>query len=382
MSKSKKTVALAFTQGLDTPSMLTANGVMRHAAEEGWELIDLRCWHWKITQKVHGLIYDQYCGAEVQERLRKDFPCNVAIEPGRNSAAATGVTMDSGALGQKAAEYYLERGFRNFAVASYRTTEWTESLRVFKERIEKSGGTCKAIEGLHLPDDALHTTIRDSVRDQLRKLDYPLGIFCANDRLAARLSTWCLEEGIAVPEQAAILGFGNHPVVCQSNSVPLSSISPDYERHGIEAARLLQRMMEGENIPPGTIVRIPPQDIITRRSTDITAIKDTKAAMALRYIWDHYRAPISPEDVAVFCGLSRRNLDRRFKKALGKTIMKEVMRHRLSKASELLISGEIPAIDIATSVGFGTPQYFNFQFKKKFGVPPQAYRDRERKQRG
>ncbi len=161
--------------------------------------------------------------------------------------------------------------------------------------------------------------------------------------------------------------------------MPLSSITPDYERHGIEAARLLQRMMEGETIPPGTLVRIPPQEIITRRSTDITAIQDTKAALALRYIWDHYRTPISPEDIAAFCGIPRRSLERRFRNALGRTLMKEVMRQRLSKACELLVSGEIPVVEIAARVGFMTPQYFNFQFKKKFGVPPQAYRERERR---
>jgi two-component system response regulator YesN len=58
--------------------------------------------------------------------------------------------------------------------------------------------------------------------------------------------------------------------------------------------------------------------------------------------------------------------------------MKEVMRQRLSKAGELLAASDMPAVDIAAYVGFGTPQYFNFQFKKKFGVTPQAYREHER----
>jgi LacI family transcriptional regulator len=382
-AKTKKTVAIAFGrtgQGLDIASSLIANGIMRHAAEQGWDVVDLRSWHWNIPRKADGLIYERHINQpDVIARIRRDIPHNVELQPERNLAAARGVVTDMEVLGRKAAEYYLERGFRNFALASYIANEWTESLKAFKTRIEKSGGTCQAVEGLHLPDDVLLTEIRDAVRAQLRKLDYPLGIFCVNDRLAFRLCAWCIEEGIAVPEQAAILGFGNDSIACQSSQVPLSSISPDYERHGVEAARLLQRMMDGKNVPPGTVIRVPPLEIITRRSTDITAIQDTKAALALRYIWDHYRKPISPKDVAAFCGIPRRSLERRFKKALGRTIMKEVMRQRLSKAGELLASGEIPAVDIAAYVGFGTPQYFNFQFKKKVGLPPQAYRDRERK---
>jgi hypothetical protein len=62
--------------------------------------------------------------------------------------------------------------------------------------------------------------------------------------------------------------------------------------------------------------------------------------------------------------------------------MKEVMRQRLSKACDLLVSGELPVVEIAAHVGFMTPQYFNFQFKKKFGIPPQAYRERERRKDG
>ena len=377
--KTKKTVAVALRHGLDT-SALIAQGIVRHAKEHGWELIDLRCWHGIIPKKTDGLIYDEYIGdAKTREELIKNIPHHVAIHQ-KYLTAARGVTTDMATLGHKAAEYYLERGFRNFALASYQNQSegWKESLRTFKDWIEKHGGTCQTIEGLHLPDDVLFTSVRHEARAKLRKLDYPLGIFCANDRLAVRLCFWCMEEGIAVPEQAAILGCDNDALSCQLSPVPLSSISPDHEHEGIEAARLLQRMMDGENVPPGTIVKVPPLDIITRRSTDITALQDKTAAEALRYIWDHYQSTLSPNDIAAFCGLPRRSLERRFKKALGRTLMKEVMRHRLSKAGELLVATETPAIDIAARVGFMSPQYFNFQFKKKFGMPPQTYRERER----
>jgi LacI family transcriptional regulator len=386
MIKAKKTVALAFGkegQAHEVSSTLIVSGIMRHAVEAGWDVVDLRCWHWNIPRKLDGLIYGKTIqNTDILSHLCRDIPHHVEIHPEWDLAATRSVIPDMEALGRKAAEYYLERGFRNFALAAYTTYEEVESLRAFKKRIEQSGGTCQAVEGLNLSREVLLTEIRDSVRTQLRKLDYPLGIFCVNDRLAARLCAWCIEEGIAVPEQAAILGFGNDSVACLTSQVPLSSISPDYERHGIEAARLLQRMMDGEKIPPGTLIRVPPLDIITRRSTDITAIQDTQAALALRYIWDHYRKSISPDDVAAFCGVPRRSLERRFKKALGRSIMKEVLRKRLSKAGEMLAAGGISAIDIAAHVGFGTPQYFNFQFKKKFGVPPQAYRARERRKDG
>ncbi len=378
--EAKKTVAVALPHGSNT-STLFAKGIAKHAKKHGWELIDLRCWHMIIPKKTDGLISDSRVGdAKTIENLCKDIPHHVEMHPMRNATAARGVSTDMAALGHKAAEYYLGRGFRNFALASYfyQTDRWKESLRTFKDWIEKHGGTCQAVEGLHLPDDVLLTTISEAARAQLRKLDYPLGIFCANDRLAVRLCSWCMEEGIAVPEQAAILGFDNDALSCLLSPVPLSSVSPDYEREGTEAARLLQRMMDGKEVPPGTIVKVPPLEIITRRSTDITALQDKTAAQALRYIWDHYRSHITPDEIAAYCGLPRRSLERRFKKALGRTLMKEVMRQRLSKAGELLVTTEIPSVDIAARAGFMSPQYFNFQFKKKFGIPPKAYRERKR----
>jgi LacI family transcriptional regulator len=361
---------------------LIAEGIISRAERQGWELLDLSSWRWSIppASKVDGLIYSHDASkSPALDRLRRCITHHVEISPASNRNHPC-VAIDWAAVGLQAAEYYLNRGFRNFALASYRTDEWTLSLRTFKERIEQAGGQCQAIQGLNIVGVELDE-VRAAVRQQLHDLTCPLGIFCANDRLAVRLCRWCREEDIAVPEQAAILGYGNDLVACCSNSTPLSSIDPNHTQCGIEAALLLQRMMNGEKTARDSTILVPPRGIVTRRSTDIMAIPDARVAGALRYIWDHYTKDICPNDVADFCGIPRRSLDRRFKEAIGRTVMREVLRQRLAKASEMLTFGTIPVIDIAAMVGFTTPQYFNFQFKKHFGCTPQRYRDREKNKR-
>lgn len=355
-------------------------GVIRWARRAGWDLIDAADWHGEIPDapEIAGLIYKR--GSENQATLNAllaRIPFSVRLQAGGSNTDICCVDTDWEAVGMQAAEYYLERGFRNFALAAYRTREWIQSLRVFKERIERAGGQCQAIQGMHLGEKS-QEKVRKSVRRQLRKLNYPLGIFCANDRLAVRLCRWCIEEGIAVPEQAAILGYDNDSVTCGISPVALSSVDPYPEQQGFEAARLLQRMLDGETFPEGTLVRVPPSSIVTRRSTDITAIPDARAARALRYIWDHYADNIYAEDIAASCGMSRRNLDRHFKEALGRTAAQEITRRRLQRACELLVGGDMDAADIAARTGFGTPQYFNFLFKRCYGLTPQRYRERER----
>jgi len=359
-----------------------ASGVVQWAQQRDWEIVDLRSWHWEIPHgvTVDGLIYvPHHDETRNLQALLSAIPYSVQVHRTSQETSACGVDVDWQAVGSQAADYYLARGFRNFALAAYQTVGWIKSLQAFKERIEASGGQCQAITGLHLPDGE-RGAVRETVKRQLRELHTPLGIFCANDRLAVRLCRWCREEGIAVPEQAAILGFDDDTVACCSNPVPLSSVDPHYEQQGFEAARLLQRMIDGETIAPGTVIRVPPAGIVTRRSTDIMAVGDVRVAQALRYIWDHYTLNIGPDDVAAFCGTPRRSLDRVFKQYLGKTLGKEIMRQRLASAETLLIESDMPAVDIAARVGFSTPQYFNFQFKKHLGRTPRRYRESEREQ--
>jgi len=56
----------------------------------------------------------------------------------------------------------------------------------------------------------------------------------------------CRSCGVAVPEELAVLGVDNDPVLCGVSFPPLSSIDTNSERVGYEAAALLDWMMAGE----------------------------------------------------------------------------------------------------------------------------------------
>jgi len=51
-----------------------------------------------------------------------------------------------------------------------------------------------------------------------------------------------------------------------------------------------------------------------RRSTDVLAVEDHHLAKALRFIRDHARKPLAVDEVALATTLSRRALERRFRK--------------------------------------------------------------------
>jgi len=89
--------------------------------------------------------------------------------------------------------------------------------------------------------------------------------------VAARLLRACDDAGVSVPEEVAVLGCDNDPMVCDYAPVPLSSVDNDWERAGYEGAKLPDQLMEGKRAPRKPIL-IPPKGVVTRLSTNILAV--------------------------------------------------------------------------------------------------------------
>src|SRR5262249_59635315 len=101
-----------------------------------------------------------------------------------------------------------------------------------------------------------------------------------------------------------VMGGESGVLACEMANPPLSSVVPDCRRIGYEAAALLDRLMKGER-PPRTTREIPPMGIVTRQSTDVTAIADPRVAEAMKYIREHACEGIGVEDVLDQVTISR-----------------------------------------------------------------------------
>lgn len=355
-------------------------GAMDVGQAYGWRMIDPRQWSGDLPAGVvpDGLIADRTSSyGDVVKRWYPQVPVGVVIDremlhKGPYAVVQTDLVM----IGDRAADYFLERQFRHFAACHYGEKDRTRAVREFEDRVAASSGDCFMIACPPTGEEA-GASYAQSIQRQIAEMPLPLAIFCTNDRLAVRISHWCLDMGLDIPEQVAILGLGNAPASCRYNPVPLSSIDLVPERRGAEAARLLQRMMEGEPVPDEP-VHVPVGGVVTRRSTDILAIPDRDVARALRYMWDHYREDIGLDRIAAACGISRSKLAQHFRKSLNRTVVQELTRYRLHEARRLLIAGDAPVADIAVKVGFSRTQYFHKVFKRAFALTPQEYRKRAR----
>ena len=154
---------------------------------------------------------------------------------------------------------------------------------------------------------------------------------------------------------------------------PMSSVVQDCDRIGYEAAALLDRIMRGERLPPQTI-EIPPLHIVTRRSTDVTAIEDADVAKVLRLIHSKTSEPLSVKALLRNVPMSRRTLERRFAAALGRSPADEIRRCRLDRAMLLLRTSTLKIDLVAIKSGFGDARGMAAAFRHGLKTSASAYR--------
>ena len=128
----------------------------------------------------------------------------------------------------------------------------------------------------------------------------------------------------------------NDELLCGLSNPPLSSVIPNPEGIGYEAAAWLDKMMQGEKPPSDAILEVPPLGIAVRQSTEIFAVPDQEIARALRFIREHACEGTTVQDVLDHLRVSRSWLERGFRTHLGRSPQAEIRRTQISRCKELL----------------------------------------------
>jgi LacI family transcriptional regulator len=280
-----------------------------------------------------------------------------------------------------AVEHLAERGFRRFAYCGYAGANYSERrLKYFPGFVAETGGSAVVYQSPP-PNQAAGLSVREQhavlfeleLLGWLQQLPRPIGIMACNDTRGQQVLNACRELGIAVPEEIAVIGVDNDELLCDLSSPPLSSVAPDTERIGYQAAELLDRMMDG-GPSPGPKTFIEPRGVVTRQSTDVLAIDDAEVALAVRFIREHACEGIDVNDVVARVDLSRRSLERRFRKHLDRSPNEEIVRVQVQRVRELLTGTDLPLGTIARMAGFTHAEYMSAVFRKYVGQLPRLYR--------
>ncbi len=294
------------------------------------------------------------------------------------------ILTDNAAVSRLCYEHFKERGFRHFAFCGFNGADYSdERQREFFRLVTAAGLHCHVYSEAHqLQKNAtakyelLGMKDGEQVAGWIRQLPKPVGLMACNDMRGQQVLDACRAIGVSVPEEVAVIGVDNDEVVCNLSEPPLSSVVPNAERVGYEAAALLSQMMAGKKVLQ-TEIFIEPNRIITRRSTEILAIQDQQIAVAARFIREHACEGISVNDVLHAVPVSRSVFSQRFKKILGRSPKEEIQRVRLQRAAGLLCDTDWPVKRISDEVGFYDPFHFSRVFKKAYDRSPLHYRKKQ-----
>jgi len=319
--------------------------------------------------KVDGIIMIER--DDMAQLLALGIPIVVSPYTRRRIPGAVNLVTNHTATGRLAAEYLIRCGFRQFAFCGYKGMFWsTDRLTGFRERLNEAGFVPEVYLGTEISpvDEKVRLLI------WLNNLPFPTGIMACADERGRELIELCVSCGLRVPDEVGIIGVDDDQLLCDLSPVPLTSIANTAERGGFEAIKRIMQMLRAgkRSLKPDIVVE--PSYCVGRLSTDFINTEDPALAKAIRFIREQVRRSIRVEDVAKASGLSRRVLEKRFKRNLGASVYAEIRRTKVELFSRLLLESNRTVAEISEQLGFDGIEHVSRYFKAQTGMTPREYR--------
>jgi LacI family transcriptional regulator len=358
------------------------------------------------TGDADGIIMRDHRGAPTL--LRKGIPIVFASYLHKDIRSSHRILPDDGAIGRMGAAHLLERGFRHFAFVGYDSMFWSRQRQEsFSQAVGEAGHACAVFKQAR--DLRLRVWAKEHkvLADWLKTLDRPVGVMACNDDRAREVVDACAMAGLGVPEDVAVLGVDNDEFVCNLSNPPISSVALGLEDAGFRAAALLDQLMKAArerkprtrtntethgpartaasvrvregpclSVPSSSQIIVMPLMVVTRHSSDTSAIEDPCVVEAVRFIRANSQRPLQIDDILKEVAICRRSLLDRFKHTLGCTIHQYIKRVRVARIEELLLGTSDSIGQIAETLGFPSPEHVALYFRSVKGMNPHTFRTR------
>ena len=305
--------------------------------------------------------------------------------PRTNAKAVPIADGDHRLTGSMAAEFFLKRGFRNFAWCGVDGLSFSDQRgRGFCEALEAKGFTpIRYTRPRRIRSDSslFYDERLDRIPDAaelakwLTSLPHPTAVFCCHDYRAYQLMLAASDLGIRIPRELSVLGVDNDTTLCSFAPVPISSIDPNAFQVGFTAARMLQDVMDGRGVSSAAV---EPSRIVERESTEFIPVETPWLSDALMFIEKNYAHGISAADVIRTTGKSSTFAERIFRRKTGLSIQSYLTRMRMAEAVRLLTTTDKMVKEIALLCGYRSAQDFCRAFAAYHGRQPLSVREDSR----
>lgn len=328
---------------------------------------------WAKDWGAHGIFGQLYNIPEVGKIIEAGITL-IAVDFKERFTGIPNITGGYFEAGRMGAEYFLKKGFKNFAFYGFKNIVWSRERALgFEDRINKSGFTVEFFEHKNARSRELWYYKPSSLSNWLKSLPKPVALMACDDNQGQHITEACRFSGIRIPEEVSVLGVDNDETTCALSDPPLSSIVLNTEKAGFEAARLMDLMIRKKSQQEKDII-VEPMQVVTRQSTDIYATHDKYIAAALKFIHQNIQASIRVNDVLKQLPLSRRSLEKRFLQMTGLPVYKYIYNLRIEKFAEKLLETDKNITEIAFETGFSDVKNISRRFRALKGCTPNEYR--------
>lgn len=287
------------------------------------------------------------------------------------------LVTDNQAIGRLAAEHFLDHGYRQvFAAHPNAIPMFEQRLAAVTQYMEAAGGKVHVMDPVGSSWSHVIDQFNRIAAERGKRLEeLSIAVFAYEDYSAATLISVCLEHGLQVPQNVAVLGVDNDDLINAGLAVGLSTIDTDLEGLGRAGARLLRQILEnpGHDLA-GQVSYHPPKGIEARQSTDAYAVGSPVVAAALHWIAHHVVEGIQASDVAKAMKISQQGLQKAFAAHYVRTPGQEIRHQRLQVTEYELTQTRDTLSQIAQRCGYETVDTLISNFSDAHGITPGRFR--------
>ncbi len=263
------------------------------------------------------------------------------------------------------------------AIGFPRPWEWSiRRVSAFRKVVREAGEKCHVFPSP--PGTAPNPSESFSARlaDWLATLPAHSAVFAVSDEVAAiavRAAQTALRH---IPKSLTLCSVDNFVDICESAPTPITSIQLDFERLGFMAAKALGQAITGcADARPKPVV-IGPLMVVRRKSTSGRGRHEPWIMEAVEEIRREACDGLTAKRLIERYPQSRRNFERRFREAVGHSVLDEILHVRLEAVCALLARSGTPIGAISAMCGFPSDDALDALFRRRFGIGMRDWRRR------
>ncbi|OBR91383.1 arabinose metabolism transcriptional repressor [Clostridium ragsdalei P11] len=206
-----------------------------------------------LAHKIDGLIVEPTKSAYQSPNMgyfnnliEQDIPF-IMINASYSQVKVPSLCVDDLKGGNIAAKYLITLGHKNIAgIFKVDDLQGVHRMNGFITGCQESNVLLRQDKILTYLSEETNTLLPEKIKNVLKQEKRPTGIFCYNDEIAYMVLNIAYNLKLKVPEDLSIIGFDDSPMATIMEP-KLTSITHPKEKMGIDAAKLIIRLINNNN---------------------------------------------------------------------------------------------------------------------------------------